>query len=145
MSSLHYHVLCVDDDLDTCEVLQLSCLNIRFTFAHTFASGLEFVKSGVFDLYVLDTWLPDGSGLELCREIRTADSLTPVIFLSAAAYVQDHQRAIDEGASAYLDKPSGLLRVEATIKDLISEAESRSLSAKVAGCSRCASLSKSSL
>ena len=145
MSSIHYHVLCVDDDLDTCEVLQLSCPNIRFTFAHTFASGLEFIKSGVFDLYVLDTWLPDGSGLELCREIRRADSGTPVVFLSAAAFVQDHQRAIAEGASAYLDKPSGLFRVDATIKDLALEAESKSLSARLAAAPPSASLSKSVL
>ena len=145
MSSIHYHVLCVDDDLDTCEVLQLSCPDIRFTFAHTFASALEFIKSGVFDLYVLDTWLPDGSGLELCREIRSADSGAPVVFLSAAAFAQDHQRAVAEGASAYLDKPSGLFRVDATIKALILEAESRSLSASVAAAPPGANLFKSVL
>jgi len=135
MSSLRNHVLCVDDDLDTCEVLQLSCPDIKFTFAHTVASGLEFIKNGGFDLYLLDTWLPDGSGLDLCREIRRADSGIPVIFLSAAAYAQDHQRAIDEGASDYLDKPSDLFRVDATIRDFILEAESRRLSPKVAAVS----------
>jgi len=135
MFSLRNHVLCVDDDLDTCEVLQLSCPDIKFTFAHTVASGLEFIKNGVFDLYLLDTWLPDGSGLDLCREIRRADSGTPVIFLSAAAYAQDHQRAIDEGASDYLDKPADLFRVDATIKDSILEAEFRRLSPRVAAVS----------
>ena len=88
--SPRHHILCVDDDLDACAVLKLSHPEIRFTFAHTFASGLESIRGGVFDLYVLDSWLPDGSGLDLCREIRRTDSSTPVIFLSAAAYVQDH-------------------------------------------------------
>jgi len=54
-----------------------------------------------------------------------------VIFLSAAAYVQDHQRAMEEGASAYLDKPTDLFRLETVMNSLISEAEAKSLSAKV--------------
>jgi len=135
MPSPRYRILCVDDDHDTCEVLELSNPYLRFTFAHTFASGLEYIRGGPFDLYVLDSWLPDGSGLDLCREIRRTDSTTPVVFLSAAAYVQDHQRAIEEGASAYLDKPTDLYRIEAVMNSLIWEAETKSLGAKVAAVS----------
>ena len=77
------HVLCVDDSWDTCEILSASMPQMRFTFGRSYAAGLTFVKRGFFDLYLLDNWLPDGSGLELCREIRKIDSNTPVVFLSA--------------------------------------------------------------
>src|SRR5262249_6691612 len=62
MSSPQYHILWIDDDLDPCEVLKPSRPEIRFTFAHTFTSGLESIRDGAFDLFVLDSWLPDGSG-----------------------------------------------------------------------------------
>jgi DNA-binding response OmpR family regulator len=132
MSSPRHQILCVDDDLDTCEIVKLSHPEIRFTFAHTFAAGFEAIRSGVFDLYLLDSWLPDGAGIDLCTEIRKTDESTPIVFLSAAAYVQDHQRAIEAGASAYLDKPSDLFRLDAVIVSLIWEAESKSLAAKAA-------------
>jgi len=125
-------VLCVDDDLDNCEIVGILLPEIRFTFAHTFAHGNDLIRQGLFDLYLLDNWLPDGSGLELCREIRRIDANTPVLFLSAAAYASDHESAIEAGASAYLDKPLGMLQLESTIVRLINEAESRSMDARLA-------------
>lgn len=126
------HVLCVDDDLDNCEIIAMALPEIRFAFAHTFADGKDLIRRGLFDLYLLDNWLPDGSGVDLCREIRKIDANTPVLFLSAAAYASDHEAAAEAGASAYLDKPYGLLQLEAMIARLIHEAESRSLDARLA-------------
>ena len=59
-----------------------------------------------FDLYLLDSWLPDGSGLDLCRQIREFDKVTPILFYSAAAYEIDRHLAMKCGAQAYLIKPS---------------------------------------
>jgi DNA-binding response OmpR family regulator len=70
------HLLCVDDHLDTCDVIAGALPEVRFTFAHTFAEGLDFMRGGVYDLYLLDNWLPDGSGIELCSEIRRIDAAT---------------------------------------------------------------------
>jgi DNA-binding response OmpR family regulator len=50
--------------------------------------------------------LPDGSGLDLCRQIREFDRDTPIVFYSAAAYEIDKNQAINSGAQAYLIKPS---------------------------------------
>ena len=126
------HVLCVDDDLDSCEIVVMVLPEFRFTFGHTFADGKSLIRRGLFDLYLLDNWLPDGSGLDLCREIRRADANTPIVFLSAAAYARDHEAAMEAGASAYLDKPLGMLQLEATVARLIREAESRSWDARLA-------------
>jgi len=59
-----------------------------------------------FDLYLLDSWLPDGSGLDLCKQIREFDQATPIVFYSAAAYEIDRDQALLSGAQAYLVKPS---------------------------------------
>jgi DNA-binding response OmpR family regulator len=126
------HVLCVDDDLDNCEIVSVVLPEIRFTFAHTFADGKALISSRLFDLYLLDNWLPDGSGVDLCSEIRRTDANTPIVFLSAAAYARDHQAAMEAGASAYLDKPLGMLELETTVTRLIQEAESRNMDARLA-------------
>ncbi len=58
-----------------------------------------------FDLYVLDTTLKDGSGLDLCRALREAHPGAPVVFYSAAAYGRDREAALLTGACAYVTKP----------------------------------------
>jgi len=72
----------------------------------TIKSGVALAYSQEFDLYLLDSWLPDGSGLDLCRLIREFDKETPILFYSAAAYEIDRVEAIRSGAQAYLIKPS---------------------------------------
>lgn len=51
-----------------------------------FKDGLKAASDQKFNLYLLDLWLPDGSGLDLCKKIREFDLKTPVVFYSAAAY-----------------------------------------------------------
>ena len=126
------HVLCVDDSWDTCEILSASMPQMRFTFGRSYAAGLTFAKRGFFDLYLLDNWLPDGSGLDLCREIRDIDANAPVVFLSAAAYTHDHEAGMAAGATAYLDKPVDPFRLERILTGLIRQSEARSLDAKSA-------------
>ena len=73
--------------------------------AGTLADGLNLARSGQFDLYLLDFKLPDGTGLQLCREIRSFDPLTPIIICSGRTGLEDRQAALGAGAHAYLAKP----------------------------------------
>lgn len=59
------------------------------------------------DLAILDIMLPDGDGLELCREIRRKHPL-PIIFLSALGEDPDIIRGLREGGDDYLPKPYDL-------------------------------------
>ena len=77
----------------------------KFTFAHDFDEGLRLARRGYFDLYILDYWLPGGSGIGLCRLISKFDPHTPIMFYSAAAYERDIQEALLAGAQEYLVKP----------------------------------------
>src|SRR6185295_2464278 len=101
-------VLYIEDHEDTRELvtLVLEQKSIEVVTGSTIKSGVDLAGSQDFDLYLLDSWLPDGSGLDLCRQIREFDKATPIVFYSAAAYGMDRNEALDSGAQAYLVKPS---------------------------------------
>ena len=101
-------VLYIEDHEDTRELVTLVLEQKRYEVVtgSTIQSGVALAGSQEFDLYLLDSWLPDGSGLELCRLIREFDKATPILFYSAAAYEMDRVEAIKSGAQAYLVKPS---------------------------------------
>lgn len=101
-------VLYIEDHEDTRELvtLVLEQRSYEVVTGSTIKSGVALAGSQEFDLYILDSWLPDGSGLELCKQIRQFDKATPIVFYSAAAYEIDKDLAIKSGAQAYLIKPS---------------------------------------
>jgi len=66
-------ILCVDDHEDMCSP------------AHSKAEALRKATGGLFDLYLLDYYLPDGTGLELCLLIRDFDDSTPILFVTDVA------------------------------------------------------------
>ncbi len=101
-------VLYIEDHEDTRELVTivLEQRSYEVVTGSTIQSGVDLAGSQHFDLYLLDSWLPDGSGLDLCRQIREFDKATPIIFYSAAAYEIDREAALDSGAQAYLVKPS---------------------------------------
>jgi len=101
-------VLYIEDHEDTRELvtLVLEQRGYEVVTGSTIEAGLALAGSQPFDLYLLDSWLPDGSGLDLCRRIREFDKATPILFYSAAAYEIDKDLAMRSGAQAYLIKPS---------------------------------------
>jgi DNA-binding response OmpR family regulator len=114
-------VLCVDDDEDAREMVSelLKFSLIETKAVETAAQALSLIQTEHFDLYLLDAWLPDLDGVELCRRVRVLDSHTPVLFYSGAAYDDDKKRAIEAGANAYVTKPDvdGLLE---SVTELVS-------------------------
>ena len=112
-------VLCVEDDRDTCDVLRFVMTIYDFHAVGTVADALASIAEGPFDLYVLDNWLPDGSGVELCKHIRATGQTAPIIFTSAIGQLRDIELAEDAGADRYFVKPyepDALLR---TVKELL--------------------------
>jgi two-component system, OmpR family, KDP operon response regulator KdpE len=71
------------------------------------------------DALVLDLVLPDGSGVEVCREVRTWSRL-PILVLSAVGDEHEKVRALDAGADDYVTKPFGsdelLARLRAVLR-----------------------------
>jgi DNA-binding response OmpR family regulator len=106
-------VLCVDDNDDSREMLclLLRSSGIEVKAVATADQALSSIQIERFDLYLLDAWLPDLDGFELCRRIRRRLPHTPILFFSGAAYETDKQRGLEAGANTYVIKPdlSGLL------------------------------------
>lgn len=65
----------------------------------------QLLKTEQFDLALLDVNLPDGSGFDLCRELKAARPGLPVIFLTANDLEQDILNGFDLGAEDYITKP----------------------------------------
>jgi two-component system, OmpR family, copper resistance phosphate regulon response regulator CusR len=106
-------ILCVSDNPDTLEFLKGSLIkgDYNVVIARTSASGLIKARTGVFDTIILDVELPDGSGIELCKEIRKIDKKLPILF-----YSPDTRRieaAIKAGANAFLHRPVSIVFLEA--------------------------------
>lgn len=112
-------VLCVEDDRDTCDMLRFVMTEYEFTAVHSLEEAEEAIATSSFDLFVLDNWLPDGSGTELCEKIRQTDATIPIIFTSAISQRQDVDRAVAAGATRYLVKPYELERLIQTVKELL--------------------------
>lgn len=112
-------VLCVEDDRDTCEVLNFVMTDYEFTAVHSISEATKAIESKTFDLYILDNWLPDGSGVDLCRTIRGVDDSSPIIFTSAIGQRQEIDVAMNAGADRYLVKPYEPETLIQTIKELL--------------------------
>jgi CheY-like chemotaxis protein len=98
-------ILCVEPDQETRALLEEMLSAYRTVFACNAYEALRELHSRTYDSYVLECWLPDLSGLQLCREIRKTDPNGPVLFCTGAARDQDRARGRRAGASAYLCKP----------------------------------------
>lgn len=94
--------------------------------AASLSDALERARAGGLALCILDHWLSQGSGIELCQQIRAFDSDTPIMFYSGAGYKADIQTGLDAGAQAYLVKPY-IDHLKPTIDRLIHGADPNTL------------------
>jgi two-component system, OmpR family, phosphate regulon response regulator PhoB len=103
-------VLVVDDDPELLQLVRVLLLRAGvevLTAVDAFAAEEEMVSSGLPDLLILDIMLPDKSGIEFLREMRSEhvyDSV-PVMILSALIDPEQRQIAREAGADKYLTKP----------------------------------------
>ena len=77
-------ILCVDDYVDICTLICSILVDFEVVVAYSRTEGLRRVKGGLFDLYLLDYSLPDGTGLELATLIRQFDDSTPILICTSS-------------------------------------------------------------
>ena len=121
MDSADSRILLVEDHQDTREFLEVVLAQSKYEVktASTFSEALELADTQSFGLFIFDSVLPDGSGVDLCRRVRKFDERTPIIFYSGLAYEADIKTALLAGAQAYLVKPVDLTELIDSIKKLI--------------------------
>lgn len=86
--------------------------------------ALGLLRSGGFDLVILDLGLPKVDGLQVLRQARAGGCRTPVIILTARDGVEDRVKGLDLGADDYLAKPFSLVELEARARALLRRGQS---------------------
>jgi CheY-like chemotaxis protein len=111
-------ILLVEDDFDLREVTAtlLRRLNYEVTAVGSVAKALEHAKKGCVDVLISDLRLPDGSGLDLMREVHEANANARGIALSG---FDSAREALDAGFGVHLKKPIPFQTLSSTVQQLL--------------------------
>lgn len=109
MPDMSEHILLIDDDLRLSAMVgdYLRSHGYQVSSAPTLAAGRDLLARQACDALVLDLMLPDGDGLDLCKELRAAPRTRslPLLMLSARGEPTDRIVGLEVGADDYLPKP----------------------------------------
>lgn len=107
MTSTAQRILVVDDDPEIRKLLAryIESQGFRVLLAASCRELRDKLATNAVDLIVLDVMLPDGSGLEVCRDLRAQRSSVPIILLTALKEDVDRIIGLEIGADDYLGKP----------------------------------------
>jgi DNA-binding response OmpR family regulator len=115
-------ILCVEDDEDTCELISFVLKQAGYEVeACSRIDCLKLIHEERFLAFILDNWFEGTSGVDICKEIRSFDLATPIIFCSGEARQIEIGKALAAGANAYLVKPIDFEELTNTVTKLIQE------------------------
>lgn len=116
-------ILIVDDDKDLSFIISemLESYGYRVTCTESCDSAFSLLSSEKFSLVLLDINLPDGTGFEICSELRRVSEV-PVIFASARTSENDRINGFDIGGDDYLPKPYSMKELLSRVNALIRRA-----------------------
>ena len=130
MNQPEQRVLVVDDEPQIVRALKVILRGAGYVTqqAESKREALDAVSVRPPDAMVLDLILPDGSGVDVCEEVRRWSGL-PIIVLSAVGDEREKVRALDAGADDYITKPFGtdelLARLRAALRRVTEDGEPR--------------------
>lgn len=121
----HLKILIIDDDPSIRNMLSivLKKQGYEVSAAHNGENAMDFLKKGAFDLVISDIKMPDISGIELLKKIKTLNSGIPVIMITAYASANDAVEAMKLGAEDYITKPFNLDELKIIIERAIYKRE----------------------
>ena len=113
-------VMILEDDTDLAEGIELSLQDeeLNFIICKTIAEARKALGLYYFDLLIVDINLPDGNGLELCRELKKKIRI-PVALLTAKVMEIEIVKGLESGADDYITKPFSLMVLRARIRALL--------------------------
>jgi two-component system response regulator RegX3 len=113
-------ILIIEDEISFSEALSFLLQKEGFetVIAETGKQGLDFFKSQPFDLILLDLMIPEISGIDVCRAIRS-NSQVPIIMLTAKDSEIDKVVGLELGADDYVTKPYSSRELVARIKAVL--------------------------
>jgi DNA-binding response OmpR family regulator len=117
-------VLIVEDDQAMAVALRdgFSYEGYAVQVARDGATGLQLARERGHDLVILDVMLPRISGLDVCRQLRSAGNDTPIIMLTARGQEIDKVLGLKTGADDYVTKPFSFLELMARVEAVLRRA-----------------------
>ena len=114
-------VLVVEDELRLASILEEALTEAQYTVdvAYDGDEALIFARTTTYDAMVLDVLLPRVDGFEVCRRLRAAGSLMPILLLTARDAEEDKIVGLDSGADDYLTKPFSFGELMARLRALL--------------------------
>ena len=117
------HILHVDDDPDIRLLMAGSLSEFGYTVvtAGTVAEAIQLAKEIPFSLCIVDVRLPDGTGIELCQQLRKLQPGVPIVYYSAYANDAAQKEALSVCGDAYLRKPTSAIELEQMIAAVLTQ------------------------
>lgn len=114
-------ILVVDDDATIIELVDLVLTQNGFKTrkAANIKDAVKLAEEESFDLAILDIFLPDGTGLELARKIKSRNPKLPVIIMTGTPDSGNVKQAVDIEVDAYLIKPVDVDKLLSLVKDVL--------------------------
>jgi DNA-binding response OmpR family regulator len=115
------HILLVEDELHIAGGLIFNLEQEGYSVVHvtTGEQALEQAPWSECLLVILDLMLPDMSGLDVCRQLRSRDPRLPVLILTALGKEQDRIAGLEAGADDYLTKPFSLAEFLLRVRGMV--------------------------
>ncbi|MEN6294596.1 MAG: response regulator transcription factor [Chloroherpetonaceae bacterium] len=128
-------IVVVDDEPDIIDLVNVHLTKNGYR-ARSFENGLglmEYLKSNLPDLIILDLMLPDADGLEICKTLKKDDRFSniPVIMLTARSDEMDRVLGLEIGADDYITKPFSPRELVARVKAVLRRDEKVSKTQKI--------------
>jgi two-component system alkaline phosphatase synthesis response regulator PhoP len=122
---MHEKILIVEDDAVIRMALEDRLQSEGYNFDHALdgEEGLRKAKQDSFDLVILDIMLPRKNGFDVCRDMRMAGLVLPIIMLTARGQIIDKVLGLKIGADDYLTKPFDSMELLARIEALLRRAK----------------------
>jgi CheY-like chemotaxis protein len=110
-------ILHVDDDPDVRLLMAASLQDFGYIVATagSVAEALQLAQGVEFNLCILDVRLPDGTGIELCQQLRRLQPNVPIVYYSAYADDDSQEKALSVCGDAFIKKPFSAAEWEKTI------------------------------
>ncbi len=129
------HIVVVDDEPDIIELVNIHLTKNGYR-VRSFENGttaMEYLKTNLPDLIILDLMLPDADGLEICKTLKKEDRFknVPVIMLTARTDEIDRVLGLEIGADDYITKPFSPRELVARVKAVLRRVEMNTKSQKI--------------
>jgi len=126
-------ILLLEDEASIAEAIVFCFEKEGFTIQHASScmDALAALRSGSFDCAIFDIGLPDGSGLELCKEVRQFSPL-PILFLTARNDEIDRILGLEIGGDDYITKPFSPRELVARVRAVLRRTQRASTSQPLA-------------